>query len=117
MKNLFTLILLAFSFACFSQDVNLLMKEAQNLEKSLKEDQALDKYKQILAASPTNIPALLKTAEITGAIGSRQKEKKARKPYYETAKSYAAKALALNPKSADVNYVMSIISGKMTEVE
>ncbi len=32
-------------------------------------------------------------------------------------KSYAIKAHSLNPNSADVNYVMSIVSGKMTEVE
>jgi tetratricopeptide (TPR) repeat protein len=93
------------------------MKEAQNFDKAFKDDQALEKYKQILAVAPTNIPALLRSAELTAAIGSRQKEKKARKPHYEAAKVYATKALSLNPNNADVNYVMSIVSGKMTEVE
>jgi tetratricopeptide (TPR) repeat protein len=117
MKTLLTLIFAAITIISFSQDVTPLLKEAQNFERVLKEEQALEKYKQVIAVSPTNLPALLKTAEITAAIGSRQKEKKARKPYYDAAKVYASKAFALNPNNADVNYVMSIISGKMTEVE
>jgi hypothetical protein len=117
MKTFLTLILVALCVTSFSQDVNVLMKEAQNLDKAFKEADALNKYKQILAVSPTNVPALLRSAEITSAIGSRQKEKKARKPYYETARVYASKALTLSPNNADVNYVMSIICGKMTEVE
>jgi tetratricopeptide (TPR) repeat protein len=117
MKSFLTLILVALCVTSFSQDVNVLMKEAQNFDKAFKEADALNKYKQILAVSPTNVTALLRSAEIMSAIGSRQKEKKARKPYYETAKVYASKALALSPNNADVNYVMSIVSGKMTEVE
>jgi tetratricopeptide (TPR) repeat protein len=117
MKIFLTLVFVALCVISFSQDVNVLMKEAQNLDKAFKETDALNKYKQILAVSPTNVTALLRSAEITSAIGSRQKEKKARKPYYETARVFASKALALSPNNADVNYVMSIISGKMTEVE
>jgi tetratricopeptide (TPR) repeat protein len=117
MKTFLILILVALCVTSFSQDVNVLMKEAQNFDKALKETDALNKYQQILAVSPTNVTALLRSAEITAAIGSRQKEKKARKPYYEAARVFAGKALASSPNNADVNYVMSIICGKMTEVE
>jgi tetratricopeptide (TPR) repeat protein len=117
MKTVLTSILVCLFITSFSQDVSVLTKEAQNFEKAFKDQQALDKYKQVLLVSPSNIPALLKCAEITAAIGSREKEKKARKPYYEAAKAYATKAFTLSPDNADVNYVMSIISGKMTEIE
>lgn len=117
MKSLFTFLFVGFTTAMFAQDVNVLLKEAQNLERSLKDVEALEKYKQVLATSPNNVPALLKAAEISGAIGARQKEKKARKPYYDIAQSYATKAYGLSPNNADANYAMSIVSGKMTEVE
>lgn len=117
MKIFIVLALVVFSFTSFSQDVNVLLKEAENLEKAFKDEGALDKYKKLWAIAPSNINALLKSAELTANIGGRLKEKKARKTYYETAKAYATKALELNPNSADVNYVMSIVSGRMTEVE
>lgn len=117
MRLLVTALVLIFSGTAFSQDVNALLKDAQNFDRSLKEDLALQKYKQVLTISPNNLTALLRSAEINGALGSREKDKKARKPYYEVAKTYATKALSLNPTNADANYVMSIVSGKMTEIE
>jgi hypothetical protein len=117
MRILIIIALLAFSFTSFSQELNVALKEAENLERAFKDEQSLEKYKQVLTAAPNNINALLKSAELTANIGARQKEKKARKPYYEAAKVYALKAFALSPNNAEVNYVMSIVSGKMTEVE
>ena len=105
------------SVISFSQDINVLLKEAQNFEKTLRDEPALEKYKQVLAVSPTNVAALLKSTELTIALGSRQKEKNSRRPFYEAAKVYANRAYELNSNNADVNYVMSIISGKMTEIE
>jgi hypothetical protein len=75
--KLFTTILLVIcSFASHAQDVNILLKEAENLEYKFKETEALDKYKQVLVADGNNLKALIKTAELSAAIGARQNNKK-----------------------------------------
>jgi RNase H-fold protein (predicted Holliday junction resolvase) len=44
----------------FSQDIAILAKEAENIERQLKEPEALAKYKQILVLEPNNIKYWLK---------------------------------------------------------
>ena len=55
-----------------AQDVNVLLKEADNFERQVKEPEALDKYKQVLAVEPANLKALVKAAELHASIGGRQ---------------------------------------------
>lgn len=100
-----------------AQDVNVLLKEADNLEKQLKEIAALDKYKQIALVDPTNVTALVKCAELNASIGSRQTDKNSRNLNYLSCADYAKKAIAADSTSADANYAMALASGKMTEVE
>lgn len=100
-----------------AQDVNLLLKEADNFERQVKEPEALDKYKQVLAIEATNIKALVKAAELHASIGGRQTDKNTRRLYMETAMVMAKKAFEANPKNADANYVMAMASGKMTDIE
>lgn len=116
MWRLMILFLLAGSVSK-AQDVGVLMKEAQNAERSLKESEALEKYNQVLTADPTNVQALVKAAEINAAKGARLTDKKAKKNTYEAARVFADKALVADPNSADAHYIRAVIAGKLTETE
>lgn len=117
MKKLIGIAVLLFSGNVFAQDINVSLKEASNLERTLKDDLALEKYKSILATEPTNLQALIRSSEIASAVGARQKDKKTKLEYYEQAKMYAEKALAVDANNADANYVRAVVAGKLTEVE
>ena len=115
-------VLLSILFSCVlltvqSQDINLLLKEAANLEKQQKEPEATEKYKQILLLQPINGEALVKAAELTVLLAQRQTNKNAKRLYFETALAYANRALHADSNNADANYAMSMASGKMADVE
>jgi len=97
--------LMALAFACmvYAQDVDALMKEAEKSERDLKETDALNKYKDILAVQPANIQALNKAAELTGRIGNRLKDEKQKADYFTTARNYADAALKTDHNNADAN--------------
>jgi uncharacterized protein YutD len=111
------LILQSVSFVAKSQEVNVLLKEADNLEIKLKEPEALEKYKQVLLIDAKNIKALVKSSELSSAIGARLADKKEKQIYFQTAFSYAQRAMAANENDADANYLMAMASGKMTDIE
>lgn len=117
MKKVAFIVLLSISLGSFAQDVNVLTKEAVNLERTLKDEPALEKYKQVLAVDPSNIQALIRSAVLTCGIGGRQKDKKAKTEYYNQAREYADKALTLDANNADANYARAVVAGKLTEVE
>src|SRR3954467_4840435 len=100
-----------------AQDVNILLKEASNLEKQLKEPEALEKYSQAAVIDSTNISTLVKCTELNCSIGARQTDKNSKTNFYTTAKTYAEKALARDPNNSDANYAMAVVAGKMTEIE
>ncbi|MEA3426943.1 MAG: hypothetical protein U9R46_11930, partial [Bacteroidota bacterium] len=100
-----------------AQDINVLLKEADNLEKQLKEPEALDRYKQVLLQNPVQLKALVKAAELNVALGNRQTDKTSKRLYYETALSFANRAFMADSNQADGSYAMSMASGKMTDVE
>lgn len=100
-----------------AQDINVLLKEADNLEKQLKEPEALDRYKQVLLQNPVQLKALVKAAELNVALGNRQTDKTSKRLYYETALSFANRAFMADSNQADASYAMSMASGKMTDVE
>lgn len=108
--------MLLFSTA-IAQDINLLQKEAINLEKQLNEKEALDKYKQIATMSPGNIPVLVKCTELHCSIGARQPDKNNKATYYKAGNAYAQKAIAIDSNNAEANYAMALVAGKLTEVE
>lgn len=110
-------VMLLFSARVFAQDAAVLLKEGQNLDRALKEDEAFEKYKQVLLLSADNVPSLIRCAELSAGIGGRQTDKKAKKTYYDMSRDYADKALAINANSADANYVRAVAAGKQTEVE
>lgn len=109
---------IALAFACiiYAQDVETLIKEAEKHERDLKETDALNKYKEILAVQPENVKALWKSAELTGRIANRLKEEKQKAAQFEVAKTYAFSALQANHKDADANAVIAATAMRFTSV-
>jgi hypothetical protein len=117
MKRILVLTVLLLSGNLFAQDVAVLLKEASNFERLLKDDQALEKYNSVLAADPSNLQALVRSSEICSALGARQADKNARQVFYDKANDFAVKALGVDSNNADANYVRAVVAGKLTEVE
>ena len=119
MKQNFLLIILLFISInlVFGQENIVLFKEAENLERSLKEPEALEKYKLILASDASNIKALVKAAELSCMIGARIENKNDKRLQYESAMSFAKRALNADNNNADAYYAIAMVSGKMTEIE
>lgn len=117
MKAVLVTVVLLLSTNLFAQDVAVLLKEASNFERSLKDAQALDKYKEVLVTDANNMQALVRSSEICSGMGGRQTDKKAKEDFYNKAKEYADRALAIDQNNADANYVRAVAAGKLTEVE
>lgn len=117
MRYILLLVSCCFNLISQAQDVNTLLKEASNLEIQLKENAALDKYKEVLLTDPNNIKALVKATELNIAIGGREKNKTTIRLFYETAYAFAFRAIKAEAANADANYAMAMASGKMTDVE
>ncbi len=100
-----------------AQDINAVLKDADNLEKQLKESAALDKYKQAALMDPNNIAAVIKCAELNASIGGRLADKNSKNYAYLACRDYAQKAYLLDSNNASANYVMSLAASKMQEVE
>ena len=117
MKFLLSCVLSFSTLFVSAQDVAILLKEADNYEKQLKEAEALDKYKQVLLIDPANVKALVKAAEMNVSLGNRQADKNSKRLYYETALSFSNRAFQSDSTNADACYAMAMASGKMTDVE
>lgn len=105
------------TFSAIAQDITLLSKEAENLERQLKEPEALAKYKQILLQEPSSIKYLVKATELEIAIGSREKDANNKRLFFESALAYAERAIKVDSNSADAHYAMASASGKMTDLD
>lgn len=104
-------------FAGSSQDINVLLKEASNLERVQKDNEALEKYKLVLSQDPAHLKALVRSAELSASLGSKQNDKNNKRLFYETALAYAKRAWQADSNHADAAYAMAMASGKMTDVE
>lgn len=96
-----------------AQDVQVLLKEAQQLESGSKDAEALQKYLEVIRLQPNQLHALVRVSELYNTLGKRQTSKDKQKEYYRTAKTYAQKALQVNGNSADANFVMAMAMGRM----
>jgi tetratricopeptide (TPR) repeat protein len=117
MKWLLILLLLPCSFSANAQDITILLKEADNLDRQIKEPEALEKYKLVIGLEPSNLKALVRASELNASIGGRQLDKNTKRLYFETSLAFAKKAFDTDPNNADANYVMGMAAGKMTDVE
>ncbi len=117
MKTLFLLISVLFTQISFSQDIDVLLKQADNFDKQVKETEAIEKYKEILAIAPNNFKALYRLTELNAAIGSRQIKDKDKIPFFQTAYDYAQQAYKADSTNADAFYLLSLASWKKSLVE
>jgi len=116
--NSFSLIAKAVAIVCLifapllslSQQVETLLKEAEDLEKVFNDDNALTKYEEVLAIEPNNRVALVHGSRMLCNTGGRSKDKSIKKSRAERAMSYALKAIRLdnNDKEAHLNYILSL---------
>jgi tetratricopeptide (TPR) repeat protein len=107
------LLLLILPFENNAQDINALLKDAQQLEASFKESEALQKYLDVLRYQPTNLTALVRTSELYSILGKHQGTKDKQKEYYRNARVYGQKALQVNGNSSDANVVMALAMGRL----
>ena len=107
------LLLLILPFENNAQDINGLLKDAQQLESVFKEPEALQKYLDVVRTQPNNLTALIKISELYSILGKHQGTKDKQKEYYRNARVYAQKALAVNANSSDANVVMALAMGRM----
>ncbi len=87
----------------FAQDIESLANEAKLLERKYKDEEAIEKYAEILVLQPTNMLALVKTAELWGNIGRRAEKLYDRNVSLKQSNIFSDKAL-----QADSNDVMAI---------
>lgn len=109
--------LLLTMYSARAQDINILLKEASNLERAQKDNEALEKYKQVLGIDPVHFKSLVRAAELSASLGGRLTDKNNKRLYFETALAYARRAWQADSNNADAPYVMAMASGKMTDVE
>jgi tetratricopeptide (TPR) repeat protein len=107
------LFLLILPFENNAQDINSLLKDAQQLESAFKEPEALQKYLDVYRYQPNNLTALIKISELYSMVGKHQNTKEKQKEYYRNARVYAQKALQVNAGSSDANVVMALAMGRM----
>ncbi|MCU0335097.1 MAG: hypothetical protein MUF62_08605 [Chitinophagaceae bacterium] len=100
-----------------AQDPASLLEEGRRLELKLKDEDALEKYRQVLAIQPSNLKAVMRSAEVTCALASRKSSQEEKLVGYLQAKRFADAALRLDSNSAEANYTMAVVLGKLTEVE
>lgn len=100
-----------------AQDPASLLEEGRKLELKLKDEDALEKYRQVLVIQPSNLKAVLRSAEVSCAVASRKTSTEEKAAGYLQAKRFADAALRLDSNSAEANYTMAVVLGKLTEVE
>jgi tetratricopeptide (TPR) repeat protein len=114
MKNvIFSFFILFCSFFAYSQDVNLIIKEAQQLELKPDEKAAFFKFKEVLKLQPQNLIALTRCSEICSSVGNKETNSNTRDAYYKTALIYAQTAIKLYPESDLANVSMAIATGRI----
>ncbi len=117
MKTVLSLLLLFIQYTVMSQDINLLLKEADNFEHLFKEEDALNKYKQVLLVDGNNSKALLKATELSGSTGERQINKNDKRIYFESGLAFAERAVVADSSNPDAYYAKAFACSKMTEIE
>jgi tetratricopeptide (TPR) repeat protein len=113
---LLALLLLA-GTVVIAQSATDLMEEGKKLEMKFKEEEAIEKYRQVHAADASNTLALSKLSELSGNIGGRQADAMLKDKYYRQAFDYAKNLLKIDSTTAEANYTVGIAYGRMIELE
>jgi tetratricopeptide (TPR) repeat protein len=113
LKHFVLFLCITVSIQSIAQPVEELVKQADALEKEMKEPEAYAKFKEIVRQHPQHLYALNKCSELASRIGRMQNTKEKQADFYRAAKIYAERALKVNPKDSDANMVMSLAYGRM----
>lgn len=110
------LLLLSFfiSFIGTSQNVEELIKQADLLEKQMKETESYVKFKEVVKIQPQHLYALIHCSELASRIGRIQTTKEKQIDFYKAAKIYAERALRVNSADSDANMVMAVAFGRLS---
>jgi tetratricopeptide (TPR) repeat protein len=109
-------------FACWAslsvsaQTVEEIVAQAQQLEKQMKEGEALEKYREALQVSPGHVQAFTQASLLAGREGARHKDKAAKQEYFNNAKIYAYEALKVAPENAEANYAMAVALARIGQI-
>ncbi|MES2431338.1 MAG: hypothetical protein V4556_10395 [Bacteroidota bacterium] len=115
MRSLVTILLALFcSVNTFSQDIAVMIKEADRLEAVPDEMGAFLKFKEVVTVAPSNVYALSKCSELCARIGKRQADKTTKEDFYKAAKAFADVAIKVDPKSSDANCAMAMALGHIS---
>ncbi len=117
MKITYFLLFTFFITKSYSQDVNVLLKQAVNYERALKEDSALLKYKAVLAVDSGNISALLKVSLLTTSFGNRQITVQLKQESIIKANYFADKVLLTDTTNCDANYARGLAAMELSSIE
>ena len=101
----------------FAQDNASLLRDAKNLELKFDEPAALEKYKMLAAKDSSNTFVLIKCTELNCSIGERQKDKKIKAAYFDSASLYAEKAYRQHASDANACYAKALVAAKLTETD
>lgn len=85
-----------------------LLKDAQALQSSYHESQALAKYEQILGKAPATYEALWQAAVLSVRIGARYTDETRKSAYFAAARLYANRALVVRPEGAESHYAEAL---------
>jgi len=118
MKKIIALLFnLFWAVALFAQDANTLIREADELEASLKETAAYEKFKQVLKIDPRNYYSLWKCSELCSRIGNRQPTKEKKLDFFTAGRIYGETAVKVNPNAADGYYALAVAMGRKALIE
>lgn len=110
---LYLQLLITLPFQIQAQDLNGLLKAAQRHEASFNDNEALNRYAEILRYQPNHLSALCKSSELHALTGRRLPTKEKQADYYYKAKTYAEQALRVNPNYSEANFVMAFALGRI----
>lgn len=111
-KTLYIILFGISTLPATAQDGNLLQR-ADSLFEHHHESEALRAYREVLERDPDHFTALWRVSILQSRIGKRQEETAAQREYFENAKAFAEKALAVDSTRAESNFVMAVAMGRM----
>ena len=117
MKKVCLLLFILITTKNFAQEINVLLKQALNYERALKEDSALLKYKTILAADSLNVTALIKISLLNASNSARQTAAISKHELLNTAKYFADKALLIDSTNCDAIYARGLAALELSNIE
>jgi tetratricopeptide (TPR) repeat protein len=96
-----------------AQDAVALFRQAESFERAFRDEDALNKYKEVVKLEPANITALCKISELYSVIGKRLSDKDKQREYYNKGVEFAKAALKVNPNHSEANFTMAISMGRV----